>query len=89
MLTFNIITLFQANEHGTHGLSGNPLSLPHPTHLNIPSSNASNNLLVLSNLLEGQSRLPLGGDKEKESATASLMSVSEYELDECTNNLLL
>ena len=66
--------IFQANEHGTHGLSGNPLSLPHPTHLNIPSSNASNNLLVLSNLLEGQPRLSLG-DKDKEAATASLMSV--------------
>ncbi|KAL5260380.1 hypothetical protein ACHWQZ_G010488 [Mnemiopsis leidyi] len=66
-------TIIAANEHGTHGLSGNPLSLPHPTHLNIPSSNASNNLLVLSNLLEGQPRLSLG-DKEKESATASLMS---------------
>ncbi|XP_063678888.1 transducin-like enhancer protein 4 isoform X1 [Bolinopsis microptera] len=66
-------TIIAANEHGTHGLSGNPLSLPHPTHLNIPSSNASNNLLVLSNLLEGQPRLSLG-DKDKEAATASLMS---------------
>ena len=59
-------------------MSGNPLSLPHPTHLNIPSSSANNNLLVLSNLLENQPRLGGLQDKDKEgvAAAASLMSVS-------------
>lgn len=73
-----IIANEQGGQQGHPGLSGgggSHLSLPHPTHLNIPTSNTSaNNLMVLSNLLENQPRLSLGSDKDKEQATSSLMT---------------